>query len=86
MRADFVARLRAKGVTVDSTLLAAGGSELDRIIGTRITSIAWGDSTVRRKYLSDDNQLQKAIDVLKTAPNQQALFAIAARTQGVAVR
>lgn len=86
MRAAFVARLRAKGVAVDSTLLATGGAELDRIIGTRITSMAFGDSTVRRKYLSDDNQLEKAIEVLKSAPNQQALFALAQRTQGVAAR
>ena len=81
MRAELVSRLRAKGVTVDPTLLATGGSELDRIIGMRITSIAFGDSTTKRKYLSDDNQLEKAIAVLKSATNQQSLFALAQREQ-----
>lgn len=82
MRNAFVSRLRAKGVTVDSTLLATGGSELDRIIGVRITTLAFGDSATKRKYLSDDNQLEKAIAVLKGAPNQQSLFAIAQRERG----
>lgn len=76
MRNDFVARLRAKGVTVDPALLATGGSELDRILGSRITSFAFGDSAVRRKYLSDDAQLVKALEVLKSASSQQQLFAM----------
>jgi carboxyl-terminal processing protease len=81
MRAELVSRLRAKGVTVDPTLLSTGGSELDRIIGMRITSIAFGDSTTKRKYLDDDNQLEKAIAVLKSATNQQSLFSLAQREQ-----
>lgn len=82
MESAFLARLRAKGVTLDSALVARGGSELDRIIGMRITSIAFGDSATKRKYLRDDNQLQKAIAVLEAAPNQQALFSLAQRQNG----
>ncbi len=82
MRSVFIARLRAKGVTVDPTLLAAGGEELGRIIGMRITTLSFGDAATKRKYLSDDNQLQKAIAVLKSVPNQQSLFAIAQRENG----
>lgn len=81
MRAALVSRLRAKGVTVDSALLAKGGNELDRIIGMRVTTIAFGDSTMKRKYLSDDNQLEKAIAVLKAATNQQSLYALAQHEQ-----
>lgn len=81
MRAELVSRLRAKGVTVDSALLTKGGNELDRIIGMRITTIAFGDSTMKRKYLNDDNQLEKAIAVLKAATNQQSLYALAQHEQ-----
>jgi len=85
MRNDFIARLKAKGVTVDSMLLAQGGStELDRLLGVRITSMAFGDSATKRKYLDDDNQLQRALDALKGVQNTQGLFALAQKAQGVA--
>lgn len=79
MRNEFIRRLRAKGVTVDSSLLTQGGHELDQLIGSSITTLAFGDSAAKRKYLSDDNQLVKAIDVIKNAPTQAALFSIAQR-------
>ncbi len=83
MRNEFVAQLRAKGVEMDPTLVASGGTELDRLLGDRITTLAFGDSAAKRKYLDDDNQLQKALEVLKAAPNNAALFALGARAQGV---
>ena len=85
MRNDFIARLKAKGVTVDSTLLAKGAStELDRMIGVRITTMAFGDSATKRKYLDDDNQLQRALDALKNVQSTPGLFALAQKVQGVA--
>ncbi|MEO7041011.1 MAG: S41 family peptidase [Gemmatimonadaceae bacterium] len=85
MRNDFIARLKAKGVTVDSALLAQGGStEIDRLLGVRITSMAFGDSATKRKYLDDDNQLQRALDALKGVQNTQGLFALVQKAQGVA--
>ena len=85
MRNAFIARLRAKGVSVDSTLVAAGaGTELDRLIGVRITSMAFGDSATKRKYLDDDNQLQRAIAALKGVQTTHGLFALAQKTQGIA--
>jgi carboxyl-terminal processing protease len=85
MREALIARLRAKGVTVDSAVLAkGGGAELDRLIGVRITSMAFGDSATKRKYLDDDNQLQRAIETLKNVQNTQGLFALAQKAQGVA--
>ncbi len=85
MRNKFVAQLRSKGVTVDSAVLAKGGNtELDRLIGVRISSMAFGDSATKRKYLSDDNQLQRAIATLKSVQNTHGLFALAQKAQGVA--
>jgi hypothetical protein len=40
--------------------------------------VAFGDTTVRRRSLHDDNQLQQAIRVLRTARTQQAVFQAAA--------
>lgn len=79
LRNQFVERLRAKGVTVDPALLASGGTELDRILQDRLASASFGDSTAKRMALADDNQLEKAIQVLKTVPNQAALFQVAQR-------
>jgi carboxyl-terminal processing protease len=85
MRDAFIARLKAKDVVIDSTLLTKGaGTELDRLIGVRITSMAFGDSATKRKYLVDDNQLQRAIDVLNDVQNTKGLFALAEKAQGVA--
>lgn len=84
MRDAFLARLKTKGVTLDPTLLAKGGTELDRLIGQRVTTVLFGDSTAKRKFLPDDNQLEKAIAVLQAAPNQQSLFAIARQEASVA--
>jgi len=86
LRDQFLARLKAKGLTVDPALLASGGTELDRIIGVRVTTVLFGDSAAKRKYLSDDNQLEKAISVLKSAPNQQALFQVASAEAAADVR
>jgi len=77
VRNDFVQRLRAKGVTVDSALLAGGGSYLDYIIGSNVMSFVFGDSTTKKKYLGEDNQLVKAIELLQRVPNQQGLFVLA---------
>ena len=83
LRTEFVQRLQAKGLTIDPTLLATGGTELDRILQDRLASTAFGDSTAKRLSLSDDNQLEKAIQVLKAVPNQEALFQVAQRDDRV---
>jgi hypothetical protein len=77
MRAEFIQRLKNKGVTIDAKVLEGGKNAFDQMIGARIASSVFGDSTAKRKYLVDDNQLERAIEVLQQAPNQQALFAIA---------
>jgi carboxyl-terminal processing protease len=85
IRDAFVARLKAKGVTVDSALLAKGAAtELDRMIGVRITSMAFGDSATKRKYLNDDNQLQRAIEALNGVKDTQGLLTLAQQAHGVA--
>jgi carboxyl-terminal processing protease len=79
MRADFIARLRSKGVTVDSALLANATSDLDRLMSLQIATQLFGDSTADKRFrFPEDSQLQKALSALKSAPTQQALFTLAA--------
>jgi len=77
MRAAFVQKLRDHGVIVDDSLLARGGSILDRTVGKRITTILFGDSTAERKYLGHDRQLQQAVTLLESSQDQTSLFAAA---------
>jgi carboxyl-terminal processing protease len=77
VRAEFIQRLKNKGVTIDAKILEGGKNAFDQMIGARIASSVFGDSTAKRKYLVDDNQLERAIEVLQQAPTQQALFALA---------
>jgi len=80
MRNEFLARLKAKGVTIDNTLLNGATTDLDRLMNLQIATQLFGDSTADKRFrFVEDSQLQKAIMVLKTAGNQQALFAIAER-------
>ncbi len=78
MREDFIARLQKKGLTFDKTLLASSSNYVDRLLGFRISTLAFGDSLTRHKYLSEDVQLQKAVSMLKVAPDQKTLLTMVA--------
>jgi len=71
--------LQAKGVVVDRTLYEQAGPEIDRLLSGTVARLAFGDSTAKRRSVSDDNQLLHAIDVIKQSNSQKDLFAIAQR-------
>lgn len=73
-------RLAKDSVKVDRAIWDAGAGEVDRIIEERVAKVAFGDTTVRRRSLHDDNQLRQAITVLRAARTQQAVFQAAAGT------
>jgi carboxyl-terminal processing protease len=79
MREEFLARLQKKGLTIDKAVLSGAMPYMDRLIGLRISTLAFGDSTTKQKYLSEDAQLLKAVSMLKVAQNQKTLFTIAAK-------
>jgi carboxyl-terminal processing protease len=83
-REEFYRRLQAKGVTVDHSQYEQAGTEIDRLLGNTVARLAFGDSTAKRRSVADDNQLMRAIDVLKQSQTQQDLFAIAQREQSTA--
>ena len=80
-REEFYRRLQTKGVAIDHTQYEQAGSEIDRLLGNTVARLAFGDSTAKRRSVSEDNQLAHAMDVLKQGTSQKDLFAIAQREQ-----
>ncbi|HEX5577700.1 MAG TPA: S41 family peptidase, partial [Gemmatimonadaceae bacterium] len=76
-RDEFYNRLVAKGVKVDKAQFDAGGSEIDRLLGSSIARIAFGDSTAKRRDVKDDAQLRRSLDLMRQGQTQRDLFAVA---------
>ncbi|MGI8618579.1 MAG: S41 family peptidase [Gemmatimonadaceae bacterium] len=76
-RQELYRRLTAAGVKIEAELYNEGATEIDRILGSRITVVAFGDSTDRRRTVSEDRQLMRAVELLGRGQTQQDLFAIA---------
>ena len=76
-REELYNRLVKKGVTLDRKLYDGARTQIDRMLEQRVSRLAFGDSTARRRSLDDDTQLQKAIEILKKGQNQKDLFALA---------
>ena len=80
-REEFYKRLQSNGVKIDRKVYDAGATYIDRQLEYRLTRLAYGDSTLRRRTLPQDSQLQKAVDLLDRAPTQRELFTLAERAQ-----
>ena len=78
-RDEFYARLVAQGVKVEKAQFDAGAGEIDRILGSSIARIAFGDSTERRREVPEDAQLRRALAILRQSQSQRDLFALAQR-------
>jgi carboxyl-terminal processing protease len=84
-REEFYRRLQNAGVVVDKSQYDQAAPYIDRLLGSRIAQATFGDSVAQKRSFSDDNQLQKAIEILKKGQNQKDLFVIAQREQPAAV-
>ncbi|MEO8576996.1 MAG: hypothetical protein ABI556_09860, partial [Gemmatimonadales bacterium] len=80
-RDEFYNRLVAQGVKVDKAQFEAGGSEIDRLLGSSIARISFGDSTAKRRDVADDSQLKRSLELLHAGQTQRALFDAALRQQ-----
>jgi carboxyl-terminal processing protease len=78
-RDEFYNRLVTQGVKVDKSQFDAGATEIDRLLGSSIARIAFGDSTEKRRDVRDDAQLSRALDILRQSQSQRDLFAVAQR-------
>jgi carboxyl-terminal processing protease len=76
-RTEYFRRLKSGGVPVDSATFFAAPRYVDRIMGQRIAKAAFGDSSGVIRNFRDDNQLQKAIELLRRSQTQRDLFATA---------
>jgi carboxyl-terminal processing protease len=77
-REELYNRLTAQGVKVDKAQYEAGGSEIDRLIGSSVARIAFGDSTAKRRDIPEDAQLRRSLDIIRGARSQNDLFTVAA--------
>ena len=69
----FRAWMRA-GVGVSRSQFEAGQPLVDRLIGQRLSRTVFGDSTAFRRWVPEDAQVRKAIELLQAAPTQMELL------------
>jgi carboxyl-terminal processing protease len=80
-RDELYRRLDAAGVKVDRKQYDAAQGYVDNLLEQRVSRIAFGDSTSKRRTIDDDAPLRKAMQLLDKTQNQRDLFALAAREQ-----
>jgi len=77
MRAEFLKRLTAKGVTVEASDWTAGTRYVDRLLSDRVARRAFGDSTWKRRDVPEDPQLMRAMELLRKGRTTAELLALA---------
>ncbi|HEU4564870.1 MAG TPA: S41 family peptidase [Gemmatimonadaceae bacterium] len=80
-REELYRRLQAAGVTVDRATYDAASRYVNEMLENRVAHFAFGDSTVRRRSVSEDTQLARAVALLKSGQTQQDLFQVARREE-----
>jgi carboxyl-terminal processing protease len=75
MRDDLYQRLVRRGVTIDRKDYDAAESYVNRMLENRIATLAFGDSTAKRRAVKDDAQLRRALDLLRGGTNTKELLA-----------
>jgi carboxyl-terminal processing protease len=86
MRRDFAAELRAAKLNVTAEQVEAAQRPIDRQLGYQIALNKFGRVAAERRAAQSDNVLNSAAAMLKTAPNQAALFQHAQQQAAAAVR
>ena len=80
-RDELYRRLDVAGVKIDRKQYDASQGYVDNLLEQRVSRIAFGDSTSKRRTIDDDAPLRKAMQLLDKTQNQRDLFALAAREQ-----
>ncbi len=79
-REALYAAIRKRGVGVERVEFDAGASFVDRMLENRVATLAFGDSAAFRRSVPLDNQLARALQVLRGARTQrEALARVAAQ-------
>jgi len=74
-RQELYTRLRRDGVEIDRARFDAGAPMLDRLLESRVSTLAHGDSAAFRRGVPRDAQLQAALGILRGARTQADAFA-----------
>ena len=75
-RDELYRRFQAKGIEIDRALYNGAARYIDQELDQRISRLAFGDSTARRRTLNQDPQLLQAVELLRRGSTQQDLFAL----------
>ena len=81
-RDTLFARWKVARVPVNRPAFDAAQPLIDRLLGDRITELAFSDSAAFRRRLGDDRQLTRALELMRHAHSQSDLFALAAAARG----
>jgi carboxyl-terminal processing protease len=76
-RDEFYRALVKDSIRIDRKQYDALTPYLDRVIGSQVSRVAFGDSAAFRRNIPDDPQLRRAIDLLQRGKTQQELFTLA---------
>jgi hypothetical protein len=71
---ELLSRLQKAGVQVDPKFRDVAAKLLTRDLEIRVARQALGDAEVRKRTLTDDRQLQRAIEILNGVTTQQDLL------------
>lgn len=82
MRGEAIARMAAKGLTLDPAVVARGGSLIDQQLGYEIARYVFGRQAEFRRRNADDPQMQAALGLLRKANSPRDLLALAASSSG----
>lgn len=81
-RDDFYRRLGARGVALDRAQYDSARRYVDRLIGNRLATMAFGDSTAKRRTVGEDAQLRRALELIQQGRTQKDLLSLASSHQG----
>ena len=72
-RDEVYRRLAADTVKIDKAVWDAGAADVDRFIEDRVAKVAFGDTLVLRRNLRVDNQLRRAMELMRKGTTQQEI-------------
>jgi carboxyl-terminal processing protease len=78
MRAELLRRMRARGITVDSTVYETSAALIDRQLGYEIARYVFGEQAESARRLRDDAAVAAAVQFVSGATTQQELLRRAA--------
>lgn len=81
-REMFWQRLQKAGVNVERATFDAAGPVVDRVLDDRIAMVAFGDAGRFQRQRPVDNQLTRALDLLRKGRTTQELLALADEAAG----